>query len=1471
MAHGPTFQLQRFIGMTGSLRGFIDLDRTFREMSRDELESLGDEAVLHSGIGKHLKWDEVLRFRRVVLLAEGGSGKTREMQELTARLAKAGEFAFFLPLESLASRSVSGTLGPEELTAFNRWRESEDRDASFFLDSRDELTLTQQRFDSALISFAHSIEGKLHRARIVVSSRPHDWAAGFDLATFESQLPAAPVGRPRTQSADEAFLRVLSAEHRRPPFPKNDAEAETNESDGCKIVHLLPLNRKQIASFVECAGASDPRAFIGEVERQNAWNFAARPLDLNNLLATWENSKRLGTRREQHENNLKLKLMEVDPRRAEMAVLSEIEAREGAERIALAITLTHKQTILSPDHQLRALDQNNILDPAEVLPEWTPAKRNDLLRRALFEPATYGRLRLPRPVQEFLAARRLQTLKSRGMTSKGLRGLIFAEQYGVEVVIPSMKPIAAWLAVSDQDVFREILRREPEALLSSGDPESLPLEWRRDLLGALVDVYGAGGWRGIQAPGEELRRLARPELGPTIKKLLETAKNAEIRELLLELIAYGPIPVCVDLAKSVAFDAAAPPYHRILAAEALIACKKRQDVLALAREMVSRPERWPERVVRGLAAKLFPQFVTVAELRAFIERCPEPDNLMGGFRWSARQIAENVNPDSPEAGALTGMLTDLIFDGRNSERTHPLSSRYGFLAPALAILCTRRLEALPRAADAQLVRACVIAARFGRHEEEFKRLKAVITEMAVSRSALFWAELEIADSITTHTDDISRLNHAQIDGQIALSQADEPWLVAELRNETMMARRPVALCALIGLWRQRDADPEGLAELRASIGASAALHALLEKYSALPEPNEKLERYHRHEPRRRCVAAAREAERVEGWKKWRDEAVANSSAAFAPERRESTISNLYAWLQGASEGAPRSCLWHRGKVVDAFSSQFADEAERAFSEYWRASRPILWSRREPDGRNSVLYRWVFGLCGAAADATKPNWAEHLTADDARTAAALATIEINGLPAFTAQLIRAHSTIVESVFGEELSAELAVAGDHAHLDVLHHVQYAGDDLKRLMAPRLRQALTKFNKSVTAENSERLSQHLANVLSILDAATAGKHRSQIAKRCAAEYQENPDGPLSAQWLRGVFLFDAEHGAKILAILLAAAEPDKVGSRAEKLFATVFGEHGGQMLAISDPGARARALSALIRGVYKHVRPSNDREHKGVYTPDDRDRAERARSWLLNTLIEMPGPAARRELIALSSDPGFAHMADRLRLLARSRAAADAEPKPTAARSVAELDRRNEVPPANRDSLFLVMLDRLEDLDHDLEHHDFSDRRTLRDISQETDMQRTLAMRLYDRANGAYVLSREEEVADSKRTDIRFSALGVGVRAVAEVKIADNWTIKDLEGALRVQLVGQYLRHEDCKAGCLLLIYRGKKGKWKRPRSAQRLSFREAVAYLASKAKNLEGRSNGQLRVAVVGIDLNGEAACRGPRKTTRYRKR
>lgn len=1445
---------------------YIDLQRRFYILTEAELKYADLLAALNEyefQPSKSIDWSKLLRYDRVILLAAAGAGKTREMEEQANHLVREGQFAFFVPLESLdRGEPFVDVLSTNEQERFEVWKTAGAAPAWFFLDAVDELKLTEGKLDRALRRLSNALTGHLARAHVLISCRPSDWRPSVDLATVQRRLPVPERGDGvPSPPSEEAFLNALRHDQGRAPFIRPEEE-DLPHSEDVQTVTMLPMSGSQITRFAEQAGVHDAEALLNEITRQNAWSFARRPLDLTQLSETWTSLGRLGTRAEQHEANITAKLKD-DPDRPDHNVLPDTKARLGAERLALALALTRTRTIKTPEQALDVQRAEGVLDAASILPDWTAAERQALLRRALFDPATYGRVRFHhRSVQEYLAARHLQTLSKKGMSTKALFPLLFGERYGVAVVIPSMRPIAAWLALWNDVVRRELIAREPEALLLLGDPETLALSTRGDLLRAFVSAYGRGGRRGLNIPDDEVRRLAHPELAPVIRECWGNGPtNDDVRTLLIKTIWLGAVKDCADLAQAVALDATGDSYQRVIAIRALLACNRYDTVRELADDLLTQPASWPDRIVRGIAADLFPSIISADELATLIERTRESERTAGGesFSWVTRQIVRAIEPGSDAAVALRNNMADLIWRGREQPgKIYDLCSDFGHLTPALAILCNRQLAQGSAGADADLIRACVIASRFPSDAWDrnlVDSLKAHFRTNAALRCNTFWAELGFVDEIAPTQDDRHRLSRAEAGSLVERStETDRPWLETALADESRPERRAVALCALVRFWQQRGEVAVELDTLRAALNDDARLNQLLTELTAPPERDERVEREEREHQCYQRIQARREEQRLENWRQWRTNLLVNPAAAFSAENRTTTVSNLYSWLEAFQKGRNHFSIWDKTALTEAFGPDITDRAEEVFREWWRAEDPpTLWSAQPAAGRVHTPRTWIYGLLGVSAEALTPEWTAFLSPEEAQTAAAYATVEINGFAPFIADLVQSHSAEVEAVIGDELSAELRVGADHDHLPVLSNLTHAADGLKQLLAPRLLTALRSWPHDFTNETGPRWAQHLEQVLHILGDTSSETDRAAIVEECVSRYEDDPSGTLSLTWLKGLFRLDAERGTQVLVAGLGDSNDSSTRERTIASFAALFGGHDGVVFEISDPARRAHALGQLVRCAYACIRPENDADHEGVYSPDTRDKAENARSFLLSKLLDTPGPEARRIVLVLAAEDDFADFSDRLRLLAQQRTAADAEFEAFSPEDVLTLERRYAAPPHDRDGLFAVMMDRLSDLADHLANDDFTTRRTLQNITQEEEMQQNLAERLDMRANGAYRVTREEEVADRKETDIRLLAVKGNQKAVVEVKITAKWSGPDLEKALRDQLVGQYLRDANCKAGCLLLTYHGEEKHWEHPDTEERLDFSEMVAFLKDRARTLEEEHPHDIRLAVFGLDL------------------
>src|SRR5689334_1827494 len=81
--------------------GFIQLDRTFHELSTNtrDKDELDLSEALH--VRGNLTWTNLLESYRTVILSEAGSGKTEEIRQTAQLQRDEGKVAFFLRLEHI--------------------------------------------------------------------------------------------------------------------------------------------------------------------------------------------------------------------------------------------------------------------------------------------------------------------------------------------------------------------------------------------------------------------------------------------------------------------------------------------------------------------------------------------------------------------------------------------------------------------------------------------------------------------------------------------------------------------------------------------------------------------------------------------------------------------------------------------------------------------------------------------------------------------------------------------------------------------------------------------------------------------------------------------------------------------------------------------------------------------------------------------------------------------------------------------------------------------------------------------------------------------------------------------------------------------------------------------------------------------------------------------------------------------------
>ena len=419
---------------------FINLDRYFVPLTKDQEPSLDIGRFWGPRVSGWLSWEELRRRRRVILLAEAASGKTEEFRRQCDVLRAAGSPAFFLRIEELADQGTETALDAESVQLFEAWLAGSS-EGWFFLDSVDEARLNRKSFDAALKRFAKDIGDGRERAHVYVSCRVTDWNSAEDRTTYSRYLPAwkkpviAPVAKPDDYSA------LLD-----PLFEKNDSSpaAKPDESEDSLnelvVVQLVPLSTDQYRTLAIAAGVTDADQFVKAITKHGLEALTERPGDLLDLADYWKSHAKFGSFAEMLEHSIARKLGERDPHRPDNETISPEDAREGAESLAGTLTFGKSFTLRAPGHDPDPSLAAGALAPGDILPNWTDARRNALLRRGIFAPATYGRIRFHhRSTQEYLAAKWLDRLLQKGCPRTEIFQLLFAERYGVETVVPSLR------------------------------------------------------------------------------------------------------------------------------------------------------------------------------------------------------------------------------------------------------------------------------------------------------------------------------------------------------------------------------------------------------------------------------------------------------------------------------------------------------------------------------------------------------------------------------------------------------------------------------------------------------------------------------------------------------------------------------------------------------------------------------------------------------------------------------------------------------------------------------------------------------------------------------------------------------------------------------------------------------------------------------------------------------------------------
>lgn len=1448
---------------------FVELNREFRSLS-DKHDDLAIEDDVHflRMTGGALNWAKLLEYDRVVVLSEAASGKTREFQGVARQLCQEGRFSLFLEIKDLAGDEVADLISPDDNVKLQGWLGS-DQPGWFFLDARDEALLVNADFKRSLRSLRKALGGALKRAHVFVSCRHTDWQGFADRAAVAEILGTGPSDQTSASLIEGAD--VLASQDWRdvvlaPYFDrdgKRRSEVQTltpkgSEAEPVVVVRMTPLDAERILKFVQKAEggrfAADASAIFQAIQQAGLEPVNCRPGDLLRSLGYWEQHRRLGSRLEMMEYSVAANLEEWKGFRADGSVLPVDDARRAAELLAAALTLSKEVSLIEPGSKVDSLGDTDARRPEEILSGWSPTEIEALLRRPLFAPATRGRVRFHhRETQEFLTGCWLRRLCERPGGRRAVSQILLRERYGVQTVVRTLRPAAAWLALWEPDFRTKVLAREPMLLLLHGDPGSLPIEVRRELLRRALDQEASGNNPNPEPDDRNLFMFCDAGLGPDLVRAWQEHQDEDARRLILAIAVIGRIGDCGELARSAAIADETPSRVRVPAIELLEALGDTDGLRSVTDWLRTTSLRVGHTVISSALPILFPTALSFDGVFELFERYPsEPHDVLDFSidrlfaKCSDAQVLVLLEKFHNFLGAPPSPVGDTISLNRKAWIA------YNVGRPLKGIVRRMSVNEQPTVALLSLIAwayASQSTATGGLAGE--KTLAALIKQKTKIVRGLFWF---LADSVAesgTYPKNTIELRLYEI-FNIGLGEGDIQWLLEDFEARGRLEEKILVLDALFYLIKLAEPHADFLREMKRIAATHQELVDLIEDFYKPRPPRPKSLAYEAKQAKRERKLAGRNETERRWFLVFATEVRANPSVVDLPEGagkldRNHSVFPLLNWALAACSLVSKPSLPQLAEPMfrAAFGDQIWDRFALSLQELWRRYAPeepaSSWRTGSPEEFRRNLNRAIgAGLMMVSAS---PAWAGSLSEDDVRLVlrhVVLSRIDDN-LPVIDV-LLAANASAVEAEIKGELSREWADAScPHGYLWSRINPEY--ENYKWYMLDLSDLALAEPNSS--AENHEAALRWLRAF-----GHGASSRRQLIGTRLLAQAQAVVDDEaLCFLLLGGALEFNPELALPELKQRIKGRCDDSQDYIA-RMFIAMFREsmRGGP---VSLDGFEPKILFELLAILYAHFPPRTEPHHQGVWSPDQRDKVGEVRSNLLNELI---GRSGREAYIFVRRIADEFDVSSQKTILQQARLKAERDAD-LPVWSAAETRRFGDAllgPLRTCDDLFRRVEAALLDIADFLLTGDFSSANHVRAMGKEEAVQLWLADSLRQRLGDRYKVTRELEVHNRKKPDIEVESREIGLACAVEIKRGDSWTFSDLQKALHHQLVGQYLKPETRRRGFLVISSHGEKAHWEVGADTRgRLTFVEVIERLQAEIAAYEIDTGTDVRVKVIGL--------------------
>ena len=787
---------------------------------------------------------------------------------------------------------------------------------------------------------------------------------------------------------------------------------------------------------------------------------------------------------------------------------------------------------------------------------------------------------------------------------------------------------------------------------------------------------------------------------------------------------------------------------------------------------------------------------------------------------------------------------------------HPVSKRFNDLARHLdpiAIDYTERMGARPTDG---LVRLLSLVERTGyrssTRDGEGTDLATLVRAHKPTLRALFWSDVDAHMQRTKPPGSVPpSSHHVWVPGEQLwhFDETDLPWLEQDLRD-AVPELRPLVLNIVISVLHMAERlKGRDLLKLRAQLkGQPNLLNLLVGALGDLELIKIKGAARERKTKARAATEKNKLGQAKQSWRNFFTQISSEPNALKDPKRLLEwsgfgDLENLTRWLAHKSRGSYPEAATQWALLKTAISVPVAEGYREGMKLLWRNTEPVPPAREAGHGI-TINIRTQLAFWGLPIEsAERTDWADLLSSEEARKAAIFACDLEESFPGWIHALAERWSDItlprIESVLWREWKSS-----DQAGRSFLFW--YGENAAPPIITPLLWRVVSAWPPpspeaaKLGIKILARLPLSEDDRQSVLDGA-----RSRLAS-----LDPNESAPVAREFARMIAV-DPQIGVEE-ALAWLARKPKNI---AQCLLGSLFGRH--QTLVTRDlkelPLATiVKLLDASFRALGPMPVERGDRAHRGDAREEAEGARERAERWLFDT----PGYDAYAAMRAVSRRAGLNDIARHyFKERARQMLEREADLIPWSTQQFVRFESDHVFFPRTGRDLLTAVVGMLDTIGAGLRQDDFSSQKLLRQAKKEEEVQHWLAERVHARACGSATVHREYQFANDNKPDFIVSASGAeaDVQVAIELKIANSWTLAQLEWALTHQLAEDYLKPASRRNGVLVLLMQKQKV-WVDTKRKRRLTFEALIAHLTAIANKKTSNAVGAISLRVCGLDVH-----------------